>query len=78
LQEVIYRALERDPKRRYASAHEFAVELSSLDRIGVTERAELREWKTERASRLKRILLFAAIVLVPAIVFALLLYVSRS
>jgi serine/threonine-protein kinase len=78
LQEVLYRALERDPKRRYASAHEFAVDLSNLDRVGVTDRPELREQAMKRASRLKRILLFAAVALVPAIIFALLLYVSRS
>ena len=27
LQEIIYRALERDPRNRYGSAHEFAVDL---------------------------------------------------
>jgi len=31
LQEVIYRALERDPKNRYATAREFASDLAHLD-----------------------------------------------
>ena len=35
LQEVIYRALERDPKNRYAKAGEFARDLEHLDQVGV-------------------------------------------
>ena len=35
LQEVIYRALEREPKNRYANAHEMAFDLAHLDQVGV-------------------------------------------
>lgn len=77
LQEVIYRALEPDPKRRYASAHEFALDLSNLDRVGVADRKELRVWKTVQAQKWKRVLFFGAIVLVPVIIFALLLFVAK-
>ncbi len=77
LQEVLYRSIERDPKRRYDNAHEFAIDLSNLDHVGVGDRAELKEWKTEQASSRRRILFFVAIALVPAIIFALLLYVSK-
>src|SRR5207237_767806 len=35
LQEVIYRALERDPRKRYANAHEFAWDLEHQDQVGV-------------------------------------------
>jgi len=38
LQEVIYRAIERDPQNRYASAREFAKDLTHLDQVGVTDR----------------------------------------
>ena len=48
LQEVIYRALERDPKSRYATAKEFAWDLTHLDQVGVAERPELRDWKLRR------------------------------
>ena len=34
LQEIIYRAMERDPKQRYASAHEFAWDLEHQDQVG--------------------------------------------
>ena len=39
LQEVLYRALERDPKNRYARAHEFQSDLEHLDQVGVEDRA---------------------------------------
>src|SRR6266852_6100852 len=48
LQEVIYRAMERDPKNRYANAREFAWDLEHLDQVGVSERPELHEWKKRR------------------------------
>ncbi len=35
LQEVLYRALERDPKNRYPNAHEFEHDLEHLDQVGV-------------------------------------------
>ena len=39
LQEIIYRALERDPENRYATAREFAWDLEHQDQVGVAERA---------------------------------------
>src|SRR5258706_2878129 len=42
LQEIIYRALERDPKKRYQSAPEVALELGHSGKVGVAERDELR------------------------------------
>ena len=77
LQEVIFRALERDPKNRYANAHECAVDLSNLDRVGVAERPELRDWRTNTTLRWKRTFLFAAIGLVPLVIFGLLIYFAR-
>ena len=43
LQEIIYRALERDPKNRYPNAHEFALDLEHPEKVGVADRAELDE-----------------------------------
>ena len=48
LQEILYRAMERDPKQRYASAHEFAWDLEHPDQVGPSERPELTEWKKKR------------------------------
>jgi serine/threonine-protein kinase len=77
LQEVIYRALERDPKNRYANAHEFALDLSDLKRVGVAERPEVRDWKKRGASPWRKALLLVAIALVPIVIFGLLFYFSR-
>lgn len=77
LQEVIYRALEREHKNRYASAHDFAHDLAHLDEVGIGERVELREWKKDRESEARRILLYAAMVLLPVMIFGLLVYFSR-
>ena len=77
LQEIIYRALERDPKNRYATAHDFAWDLQHQDKVGVSERAELHNWKDRRTPWGKRILFYVALALLPVVVFALLLYVAR-
>lgn len=77
LQEVIYRALEREHKNRYATAHDFGRDLSHLDQVGVAERAELRDWKKDRESEAKRILLYTALALIPILIFGLLIYFSR-
>ena len=77
LQEIIYRALERDPSKRYASAREFARDLEHQDQVGVAERPELRDWKRRRTPWPRRILFYAMLALIPVIIFALLLYVAR-
>ena len=77
LQEIIYRALERDPKNRYGSAREFAWDLDHQDQTGVTDRPELRNWKQRRSPWPRRILYYVMLALIPVVVFALLLYVAR-
>ena len=76
LQEIIYRALERDPRNSYASPHEFAWDLQHQDQVGVSERVELRNWKRQRHPLTKRILSYVGLVLVPVVVFGLLLLVA--
>ena len=77
LQEVIYRALERDPRKRYPSAHDFAWDLKHPNRVGVAERPELHNWKERHAPWRKKILFYGMLVLIPLVIFALLLYVAR-
>ena len=76
MQEIIYRALERDPRNRYTSAQEFAWDLEHQDQVGVPERVELRNWKLRRLPWTRRILSYAGVVLVPVAVFGLLLLVA--
>ena len=77
LQEAIYRALERDPKNRYSSAREFAWDLEHLDQVGVSERAELHDWKKRRTPWSRQILYYAMLAMIPVVIFGLLLYVAK-
>jgi len=77
MQEIIYRALERDPRNRYATAREFAQDLEHQDQVGVAERPELLDWKQRKSHLPKRILTYALLALVPVAVFSLLLWVAR-
>jgi serine/threonine protein kinase len=77
LQEIIYRALERDPKNRYANARELASDLEHQDRVGVAERPELRDWRKRRTPRGRRILVYILLALIPVVIFGLLLYFAR-
>ncbi|MGC2417222.1 MAG: serine/threonine-protein kinase [Candidatus Acidiferrales bacterium] len=77
LQEVIYRAMEREPQYHYPNAHDFAFDLEHLDRVGVAVRPELQDWKKKRAAATRKTLLYAAMVLVPLVIFALLFYFAR-
>jgi serine/threonine-protein kinase len=77
LQEVIYRAMERDPAKRYPNAHEMIWDLQHLDQVGVAERPELRDWKTRREPWARRILFYIMLALIPVVIFGLLLWVAR-
>ena len=77
LQEVIYRAMERDPSKRYASAHEMIWDLQHLDQVGVAERPELRDWKVRREPWTRRLLFYLMLALIPVAIFSLLLWVAR-
>jgi serine/threonine-protein kinase len=77
LQEIVYRALERDPKSRYASAREFAWDLQHPDQVGVADRPELRDWKQRRTLGARKILIYAMLALIPVAIFGLLLLVAR-
>jgi len=77
LQEIIYRAMERDPHKRYATAREFAWDLQHQDQVGVAERPELRDWKERRSPWFRRVLFYLMLVMIPIIIFGLLLWVAK-
>jgi serine/threonine protein kinase len=77
LQEVIYRALERDPKNRYPNAREMASDLEHLDQVGVSERPELHDWKIRRTPWVRRALFYVMLALIPIVIFGLLLLVAK-
>ena len=77
LQEVIYRALRRDPASRYATAGAFARDLEHLDEIEVADRPELREWDWRKRPLAKSILFYLGLALIPMVIFTLLLQAAR-
>jgi serine/threonine protein kinase len=77
LQEIIYRALERDPKNRYASAHEMALDLQHPEKVGVAERPELRDWKTRRTPWIRKLLFYIMLAMIPVVIFGLMFYFAR-
>jgi len=78
LQEIIYRALERDPKKRYASAREFALDLEHPEKVGVADRDELRNWRQRRSPVMRRVLFYIMLALIPVAILGLMLYVARQ
>ena len=77
LQEIIYRALERDPKNRYPNARDFAWDLEHQDQVGISDRAEMHDWKRRRTPWPKKILFYVTLALIPVVIFLLLLYVAK-
>jgi eukaryotic-like serine/threonine-protein kinase len=77
LQEVIYRAIERDPQNRYAKAHNFAWDLEHLDQVGVEDRIELRDWEKRKSQLSRKILYYGGLALIPVAVLLIMLLVAR-
>lgn len=76
LQEVIYRALEPEPRNRYPNAHGFAWDLEHLDQVGVADQDESHTQKESAAPSLRAIW-FVALALIPIAIFGLLFYFAR-
>jgi serine/threonine-protein kinase len=77
LQEVLYRALERDPRNRYASARDFQWDLEHLDQVGVEDRAELRDWQKRKSQTSRNILYYTALALIPVAILLLMMMVAH-
>jgi serine/threonine-protein kinase len=78
LQEIIYRAIERDPANRYQRVEEMLSDLQHQDQVGIaSDRLELHEWKVRKTPWHKKLLFYTALALVPIVIFGLLLFVAR-
>jgi serine/threonine-protein kinase len=77
LEEVLYRALEREPKDRYRSAHDFAWDLEHLDQVGVSNRQELTEWKKPRTTARGNALIYTLLALIPILALLAVLFFTR-
>jgi len=77
LQEVLYRALERDPKNRYPHARDFARDLEHLDQVGVEDRPELRDWQKRKSQLSRKIIYYGALALLPVAVLLLMILLAH-
>jgi eukaryotic-like serine/threonine-protein kinase len=77
LQEIIYRALEREPKNRYASVRELAWDLQHPEMVGVADRRELHEWKRQRNASSRKVWLYVALALLPVAILVLMVLLAK-
>ncbi len=77
LQEIIYRAMEREPGKRYPNAHQLIWDLEHQDQVGFVDRPELHDWKSRREPWMRRVLFYVMLALIPVLVFGVLLWVAR-
>jgi serine/threonine-protein kinase len=77
LEEILYRALEREPRHRYATASEMMWDLEHQEQVGV----EPRDGKPVNLGGRKvnrKVLLYVAMALVPVLVFAMMLLMAKK
>jgi serine/threonine protein kinase len=81
LEEIVFRALEKEPRNRYATASEMALDLENQDRVGVADRARpaRKPVKKPLLERLnKRVLLYCCLALAPLVLFGLMLVMAKK
>jgi eukaryotic-like serine/threonine-protein kinase len=77
LEEILYRSLERDPRHRYATAHEFIWELTHQEQVGVDEDRATRAPMRRRSPLARRLAFYAAIIAIPIILFGLMFIFAK-
>jgi serine/threonine-protein kinase len=77
LNEILNRALERDPRRRYQTASEMAWELEHQEQVGVDEDERRPVLRGVRLPGVRRMLLYAGLALVPILIFGLMVALAR-
>lgn len=77
LEEILHRALERDPEHRYATAREFAHDLEHPQQVGVEERVATRASLRASVPRTKWSWSYVLLALIPVVIFVLLLIVAH-
>jgi serine/threonine-protein kinase len=76
IEEILYRALEREPRHRYATASEMMWDLEHQEQVGIEPRGQ-KPVKLAGRKVSKKVLLYAAMALVPLVLFALMLLMAR-
>jgi serine/threonine-protein kinase len=78
LEEILYRALEREPRHRYATASEMMWDLEHQEQVGIEPRGTRPGGAGGKRSPLnKKVLLYAAMALLPVLLFGLMLLMAK-
>jgi serine/threonine-protein kinase len=77
LQEILYRALERDPRQRYSTAADMAWDLEHQEQVSVEEGERRPALGAKGFPSLGKLLLYAGLALVPIVIFALMVVLAR-
>ncbi len=77
LQEIIYRAMEREPQNRYPTAREFAQDLLHPEEVGIADREEITNWRNRHEHWQRTAMLYVGLALIPIIIFSLLIWVAK-
>jgi serine/threonine protein kinase len=78
MQEILYRALERDPKNRYSHAEEFLNDLGHPEQVGVEDRPEFRDWQNRKSPVMRKILYYGGLALIPVVILLVMILIAHS
>jgi serine/threonine-protein kinase len=77
LEEILFRALERDPRHRYATAAEMAWELEHQELVGVEDHAHRPSLRSRMGLSGAKLALYAGLVLLPLALFVAMLLLAK-
>jgi eukaryotic-like serine/threonine-protein kinase len=78
LEEILYRALEREPRHRYATTSELMWDLEHQEQVGVEPRSVRPEGHVNKRTQSRtKLLLYSVLVAVPVLLFAMMLLLAR-
>ena len=77
VQEVLDRALEREPRKRYSTAADMAWDLEHPEQVDVLEGPRRPILKGFKLPEARKLMLYAGLALVPAILFAVMLILAK-
>ena len=79
IEEILYRALEREPRHRYATASEMMWDLEHREQIGIEPRGTRPAGHAATSARSrKKMLLYCALVTVPLLLFVVMLVLAKK
>jgi eukaryotic-like serine/threonine-protein kinase len=77
LQEILYRALERDPQNRYSHASEFLRDLEHPEQVGVEDRPEIHNWQNRKSHLARKILYYGALAMIPVVILLVMVLIAH-